>query len=107
MCPGKTLILCMNLMRKKARDIPILQAGDMSSVIQMAWEDRTSFETIKERFGFSESDVVRLMRTELKPNSFRLWRERMKGRVTKHRSLRSPEIKFNDYSIANHRRPNS
>jgi len=94
-------------MRKKARYIPSLEAGEVSSVIQMAWEDRTSFETIKERFGFSESDVVRLMRTELKPNSFRLWRERMKGRVTKHRSLRSPEIKFNDYSIANHRRPNA
>lgn len=103
----KTLILCAIFMQKKTRSIPSLQAGDVSSVIQMAWEDRTSFETIKERFGFSESDVVRLMRTELKPNSFRLWRERMKGRVTKHRSLRSPEIKFNDYSIANHRRPNS
>jgi hypothetical protein len=31
-----------------------LSVGDVSAVIQMAWEDRTSFETIKERVGVSE-----------------------------------------------------
>ena len=52
-----------------------LSAGDISAVIQMAWEDRTSFDTIKER-------------------------------VTKHRALRSPEMKFNDRCVADHRRAN-
>jgi len=75
-------------------------------VIQMAWEDRTSFETIKERMGMSESDVIRLMRHELQPGSFRLWRTRMKGRVTKHRALRSPAMKFDDRRVADHRRAN-
>jgi uncharacterized protein (TIGR03643 family) len=83
-----------------------LSAGDISAVIQMAWEDRTSFETIKERVGLSESDVIRLMRQEIIPNSYRLWRMRMKGRVTKHRSLRSPEMKFEDRLVADHRRAN-
>ena len=84
-----------------------LTAGDISAVIQMAWEDRTSFESIKERMGLSESDVIRLMRHELNPSSYRLWRMRMKGRVTKHRALRSPDMKFDDRLIADHRRANS
>jgi len=80
--------------------------GDVSAVIQMAWEDRTSFETIYERVGLTEPEVIRLMRTELKPSSFRMWRTRMKGRATKHRALRSPDMKFDDRAIADHRRGN-
>jgi len=83
-----------------------LTEGDISHVIQMAWEDRTSFETIKDRVGLTEAEVISLMRAELKPKSFNLWRKRMKGRVTKHRALRHPEIKFNDRQIADHRRAN-
>ena len=83
-----------------------LSAGDVSAVIQMAWEDRTTFETIYERMGLSEPEVIRLMRTELNPSSFRLWRMRMKGRTTKHRALRSPDMKFDDHAIADHRRAN-
>ena len=83
-----------------------LNEGDISHVIQMAWEDRTSFETIKDRVGLTEAEVILLMRAELKPKSFNLWRKRMKGRVTKHRALRHPEIKFNDRQIADHRRAN-
>ena len=83
-----------------------LTQGDISAVIQMAWEDRTSFETIHERTGLSESDVVQLMRSELNPGSFILWRMRMKGRATKHRALRSPDMKYADRNIADHRRAN-
>jgi uncharacterized protein (TIGR03643 family) len=80
--------------------------GDVSAVIQMAWEDRTTFETIYERVGLTEPEVIRLMRAELKPSSFRMWRTRMKGRATKHRALRSPDMKFDDRAIADHRRSN-
>lgn len=83
-----------------------LSEGEISAIIQMAWEDRTAFETIQERTGWSEADVVRLMRHELRPNSFRLWRQRMKGRSTKHRALRSPDMKFHDRQVADHRRAN-
>jgi uncharacterized protein (TIGR03643 family) len=92
--------------RLKFKPQACLTPGDISAVIQMAWEDRTTFETIHERLGLSESDVVRLMRKELKPGSFKLWRKRMKGRVTKHRALRSPDMKFDDSDIADHRRAN-
>lgn len=83
-----------------------LSPGDVSAVIQMAWEDRTTFETIYERVGLNEPEVIRLMRAELNASSFRLWRMRMKGRTTKHRALRNPEMKFDDQAIADHRRGN-
>jgi uncharacterized protein (TIGR03643 family) len=83
-----------------------LTAGDISHVIQMAWEDRTSFETIKDRTGLTEAEVICLMRSELKPQSFSMWRKRVAGRATKHRALRHPAMKFNDQQIADHRRAN-
>lgn len=58
----------------------------------MAWEDRTPFEAIKQQFGLSEPQVIVLMRHSLKPSSFKLWRQRVSGRVTKHSKLRSPEV---------------
>ena len=91
---------------KTSVNIKDMSAGDISAVIQMAWEDRTTFETITERMGISESGVIKIMRSELKPDSFKLWRKRMKGRATKHRALRSPEMKFSDHAIADHRRAN-
>jgi uncharacterized protein (TIGR03643 family) len=83
-----------------------LTPGDVSYVIQMAWEDRTSFETIKDRTGLTEAEVICLMRAELKPQSFSMWRKRVAGRVTKHRALRHQSMKFNDRHIADHRRAN-
>jgi uncharacterized protein (TIGR03643 family) len=57
-----------------------------SAIIRMAWEDRTSFDEIREKTGYTEADVIRTMRSELKPSSFRLWRKRVTGRITKHRA---------------------
>jgi uncharacterized protein (TIGR03643 family) len=57
-------------------------------IIQMAWEDRTTFEAIQNQFGLSPGDVIKLMRRELKPSSFKLWRKRTTGRATKHGAKR-------------------
>ena len=69
-----------------------LSAADASRVIEMAWEDRTPFESITMQFGLNESAVIALMRRALKPSSFKMWRERVTGRTTKHAALRSPEV---------------
>lgn len=58
-------------------------------IIEMAWEDRTTFEAISLQFGLNEQEVMGLMRTEMKPSSFRMWRERVQGRKTKHEKLRN------------------
>jgi hypothetical protein len=94
------------MLRNSSQRIADLTVGDISAVIQMAWEDRTSFETIWERLGVVESDVIRIMRAELTASSFKMWRKRVKGRVTKHRSLRSPTMKYADTDVADHRRAN-
>lgn len=66
-------------------NLPISEI-EVSNVIRMAWEDRTSFDEIREKTGFAEAAVIALMRRELKPSSFKLWRKRVSGRVTKHRA---------------------
>lgn len=63
-----------------------------SRIIEMAWEDRTPFEAIEKQFSLNESAVIKFMRSHLKPNSFKLWRERVSGRTTKHSKLRSPDV---------------
>ena len=63
-----------------------------SRIIEMAWEDRTPFEAIENQFNMIESDVVKFMRSRLKPRIFRLWRERVNGRTTKHLKLRGDNV---------------
>lgn len=65
-----------------------ITAAETDRVIQMAWVDRTPFDAILVQFGLTPGEVIKLMRTELKPSSFRLWRARTAGRKTKHMALR-------------------
>ena len=62
---------------------------DIDRIIEMAWEDRTTFDAIFKSFGLSESEVINLMRSHLKPSSFKLWRKRVSGRKTKHELKRN------------------
>jgi uncharacterized protein (TIGR03643 family) len=66
---------------------------DIDRIIEMAWEDRTPFEAIKIQFGIAESEVIALMRKELKRSSFNLWRKRVNSGVSmKHLAKRSEEV---------------
>ncbi len=56
----------------------------ISDIIRMAWADDVSFDKIKKDRGLSESEVIKIMRANLKDSSFRLWRKRVSGRKTKH-----------------------
>jgi uncharacterized protein (TIGR03643 family) len=70
-----------------------MEARDLDRIIEMAWEDRTPFEAIKVQFGFSEAEVIGLMRKELKLSSFKLWRKRVNSGVSqKHAQKRNAEI---------------
>jgi len=70
-----------------------LSDQDIDRVIEMAWEDRTPFEAIEFQFGLTESDVISLMRNELKRSSFNLWRKRVNSGISqKHQHKRNPEI---------------
>ena len=69
------------------------QQYEIDRIIGMAWEDRTPFDAIEYQFGLSEEEVIKLMRKELKRNSWERWRKRVSGRETKHRKLRSDKVK--------------
>ena len=65
---------------------------EIDRIIEMAWEDRTPFEAIRFQFGISEQETIELMRSEMKLSSFKMWRERVQGRSTKHAKLRINNI---------------
>jgi uncharacterized protein (TIGR03643 family) len=74
---------CYNCMKTEA---PELTEQDIDRIIEMAWEDRTPFDAILAQFGLKEQEVIALMRREMKPSSWRMWRERVQGRATKHKA---------------------
>lgn len=73
-------------MKRKLTEIEI------DRIIEMGWEDRTPFDAIKMQFGLKEQEVITIMRRNMKPNSFKLWRKRVQGRKTKHSKKRTDEV---------------
>ena len=72
---------------------------ETSRIIEMAWEDRTTFDSIKDQFGLSESEVIKIMRKHMKRRSFKMWRKRVSGKKTKHRfSSQSLTPRFKSYN---------
>ena len=70
--------------------------SDIHRIIEMAWEDRTTFDAIKNQFGLNEQEVKNIMKSNLKASSYKLWRRRVTGRKTKHLSKR-------DFIIGRHK----
>ena len=68
---------------KRSADPP-LDAATISGVIEMAWDDKASFDAIQRCYRLNEAQVIALMRTHLKPGSFKVWRARVTGRAAKH-----------------------
>lgn len=90
----ETLLLGVNQVQLK-NTLPEKRSfseADISRIIEMAWEDRTTFEAIEVQFGLNQDAVIKLMCSELKLNSFKLWRKRTHGQTTKHLKLRSEEV---------------
>jgi len=68
-----------------------LKIEEIDRIVEMAWEDRTPFEAIEFQFGLTEKEVIELMRTEMRRSSFKMWRERVQGRNSKHLRKRNFE----------------
>ena len=60
---------------------------NINSIIEMAWCDKTSFDSIKLQTNLSEKDVIKIMRSNLKKTSFHVWRQRVYGRKAKHAKI--------------------
>jgi uncharacterized protein (TIGR03643 family) len=61
-----------------------LDSHKIDSIIEIAWCDKTSFDSIKDQTGLAEKEVIKIMRSNLKSSSFKVWRERVNGRKAKH-----------------------
>ena len=73
---------------------------NIDNIIKLAWCDKSSFEKIKRTYRVTESEVIRIMRKNLKPRSFKLWRTRVTGRTRKHeikRNLSEKPFKYETY----------
>ena len=70
------------------RETRVFTEIEIDRIIEMAWEDRTTFDAITLQFGISEKETIDLMRREMKLSSFKMWRKRVQGRATKHAKLR-------------------
>jgi uncharacterized protein (TIGR03643 family) len=58
---------------------PSIDEAARSEIIEMALSDHTSFQDIKDLHGLSPDGVKELMRTSLKPASYRAWRRRVRA----------------------------
>ena len=75
---------------------------NFDKIIQLAWHDKTSFDEIKRKFNISEDGVIKIMRSNLKPGSFRLWRKRVSGRRSKHQKKSEILSHFENNKIYSH-----
>ncbi|MDC3172094.1 TIGR03643 family protein [Pelagibacteraceae bacterium] len=68
---------------KKINKLEALSQAEIDRIIEMGWEDRTTFEDIRVQFDLLEKEVIALMKANLKRTSFLNWRKRVRGRKTK------------------------
>ncbi len=69
----------------------ILTTEKIHEIIGLAWADEVSFDAIKQVVGFTEKQVIAVMRANLKPGSFKVWRARVSGRKAKHEVRLTPK----------------
>lgn len=65
-------------MKQRAENPVNLAPAAISEVIEMALSDHTDFQMIREQHGLTPDQVKALMRSELKPGSYREWRKRVR-----------------------------
>ena len=93
---GRFCFLCITVNRfhalKGSAVVKKLSEREVDRIVEMAWEDRTPFDAITAQFGISEAETIALMRNQMKPKSWRMWRARVQGRGTKHIAKRDFEV---------------
>ena len=55
-----------------------LSPAQISEIVEMALSDHISFAQISAQHGVAPDEIKLLMRTQLKPGSYRAWRKRVR-----------------------------
>ena len=63
--------------------------NNIDLIIKLAWHDKSSFQPKKQKIfrlyaWFLKRGNILIMRKNLKPSSFKIWRKRVSGRKSKH-----------------------
>ena len=61
-----------------------LSEKQIHEIIEIAWCDKTSIEKIYQQTSFTADEVKALMKKQLKPSSYTLWRKRVKQKKQKN-----------------------
>ena len=61
---------------------------DINELIDMAWSDDVTFSDIEKTTGLKESSVKRIMQANLKPSSYKLWRNRVRWIKEKRKKIK-------------------
>jgi uncharacterized protein (TIGR03643 family) len=94
-------------MKRKSKtkiDIDLIKY-DQSRIIEMAWEDKTTFDAIERLYGLDEDALMKLMKKWLKFGSYKLWRKRVRNQSCKHMALRKVKV-TRAYSLTQYKLPN-
>jgi uncharacterized protein (TIGR03643 family) len=67
----------MSISSNKRRLWQDMSLQDQDRVVRMAWEDRTTFDSMFFQFGLTANEVVKFMRTQLDVKGFKRWRRRV------------------------------
>jgi uncharacterized protein (TIGR03643 family) len=66
------------MIKTSKSNVADLSQAAISEIISMALSDHISFETITVQYGLSADQTKNLMRSNLKPGSYRAWRKRVR-----------------------------
>ncbi len=55
-----------------------LSPAQLSEIVEMALSDHISFAQISAQHGVTPDEIKAIMRTQLKPGSYRAWRKRVR-----------------------------
>ena len=59
-----------------AKPIPRLTSDEVSLIVSTAWEDKVPFHQVLMQYGLGQGQLVPLMKRELTPSAFKLWKQR-------------------------------
>ena len=62
--------------------------SEISDIIQLAWDDQTDFSHITKIYEINEGDVKKIMKKNIKPKSYEIWRKRISQRSTQKTQLK-------------------
>lgn len=69
--------------------------NDINRLIEMAWQDRTTFDVIYKQYGITENQLKKKMRELISKNGYKRWRKRVNNRKTKHlEKLNHKDVRF-------------